>query len=228
MTDTIDPLDLSRALIRCPSVTPEDAGALDVLEDALEGLGFSCHRLTFSEAGTADVDNLYARIGGVEQGYWYDLTATPPGYREEGTGTVVSTSALLARIQGIDDVVIGHGVPVGSGPRIAALDGRPATPNGPAPTTITLEPMRPSSAWVDVPLLTKNWNIGTGPNDFNWDGEISPGVPAAEPISLKAIRIFQDALINKAPSSDSVPSATIPRGASASPATTSGRSRSWC
>jgi succinyl-diaminopimelate desuccinylase len=64
LTDTIDPLDLSRALIRCPSVTPADAGALDVLEEALKGLGFACHRLTFSEAGTADVDNLYARVGG--------------------------------------------------------------------------------------------------------------------------------------------------------------------
>ena len=63
MTDIIDPLDLSRALIRCPSITPADAGALDVLEEALDGLGFACHRLTFSEAGTADVDNLYARIG---------------------------------------------------------------------------------------------------------------------------------------------------------------------
>ncbi len=54
----IDPLDLSRALIRCPSVTPEDAGALDVLQEALLGLGFACNRLPF-----AKVDNLYARIG---------------------------------------------------------------------------------------------------------------------------------------------------------------------
>jgi len=59
----IDPLALSRALIRCPSVTPIDAGALDVLQAALEGLGFVCTRLLFSEPGTADVDNLYARIG---------------------------------------------------------------------------------------------------------------------------------------------------------------------
>ena len=54
----IDPLELSQALIRCPSVTPEDAGVLGVLSGALEGLGFTCHRLTFE-----DVDNLYARIG---------------------------------------------------------------------------------------------------------------------------------------------------------------------
>ena len=59
----VDPVELTRALIRCPSVTPEDAGALGVLQAALEGLGFACHRLTFSQAGTADVDNLYARIG---------------------------------------------------------------------------------------------------------------------------------------------------------------------
>jgi succinyl-diaminopimelate desuccinylase len=59
----IEPLDLARALIRCDSVTPREGGALDVLQSALETLGFSCHRLTFSEAGTDDVENLYARRG---------------------------------------------------------------------------------------------------------------------------------------------------------------------
>jgi len=59
----IDPVELAAAMIRCPSVTPADEGALGVLQAALEGLGFTCHRLPFSEAGTADVDNLYARIG---------------------------------------------------------------------------------------------------------------------------------------------------------------------
>jgi len=44
-------------------VTPEDAGALGVLERALEDLGFVCHRLVFSDADTPDVDNLYARLG---------------------------------------------------------------------------------------------------------------------------------------------------------------------
>ena len=58
-----DPLALARALIRRPSVTPEDAGALDVLTQALDGLGFTCVRLPFSEAGTPDVDNLHARLG---------------------------------------------------------------------------------------------------------------------------------------------------------------------
>ena len=59
---SIDPIELAGALIRCPSVTPADAGALDVLQGALEGLGFKCHRLPFGE-GDARVDNLYARLG---------------------------------------------------------------------------------------------------------------------------------------------------------------------
>ncbi|UWU93193.1 succinyl-diaminopimelate desuccinylase [Bradyrhizobium sp. CB1015] len=58
-----DALSIARDLIRCPSVTPADAGALGVLEKTLTAAGFTCHRVTFSEPGTADVDNLYARIG---------------------------------------------------------------------------------------------------------------------------------------------------------------------
>ncbi|GLR89106.1 succinyl-diaminopimelate desuccinylase [Bradyrhizobium iriomotense] len=60
MTDAVS---ITRDLVRCPSVTPADAGALGVLEDLLKAAGFTTHRVTFSEAGTADVDNLYARIG---------------------------------------------------------------------------------------------------------------------------------------------------------------------
>jgi len=59
----IDPVELTQALIQRPSVTPVDAGALGVLEDALTPLGFVCHRLPYSQDGTQDVDNLYARIG---------------------------------------------------------------------------------------------------------------------------------------------------------------------
>jgi len=58
-----DALSIAQALIRCPSVTPRDAGALGVLESLLKSHGFETHRVAFSEAGTPDVDNLYARIG---------------------------------------------------------------------------------------------------------------------------------------------------------------------
>jgi succinyl-diaminopimelate desuccinylase len=58
-----DALSIAQSLIRCPSVTPADAGALGVLETLLRANGFTVHRVTFSEEGTADIDNLYARIG---------------------------------------------------------------------------------------------------------------------------------------------------------------------
>lgn len=59
----IDPVELSRSLISCPSVTPADAGVLGVLESALKPMGFNCTRVPFSTPGTPDVDNLYARLG---------------------------------------------------------------------------------------------------------------------------------------------------------------------
>jgi succinyl-diaminopimelate desuccinylase len=58
-----DAVSIARDLIRCPSVTPADAGALGVLETLLKANGFEVHRVTFGEPGTADIDNLYARIG---------------------------------------------------------------------------------------------------------------------------------------------------------------------
>ncbi|MGY4173998.1 succinyl-diaminopimelate desuccinylase [Bradyrhizobium sp. USDA 4529] len=58
-----DAVSITRDLVRCPSVTPADAGALGVLENLLKAAGFEVHRVTFSEPGTADIDNLYARIG---------------------------------------------------------------------------------------------------------------------------------------------------------------------
>ncbi|HTA99079.1 MAG TPA: succinyl-diaminopimelate desuccinylase [Bradyrhizobium sp.] len=58
-----DALSIARDLVRCRSVTPADAGALGVLEDILKAAGFETHRVTFGEPATADVDNLYARIG---------------------------------------------------------------------------------------------------------------------------------------------------------------------
>ncbi|MBO0739953.1 MAG: succinyl-diaminopimelate desuccinylase [Hyphomicrobiaceae bacterium] len=57
------PLALAQALIRCPSVTPEEGGALIWLATELEPLGFACHRLTMRDADTPDVVNLYARLG---------------------------------------------------------------------------------------------------------------------------------------------------------------------
>ncbi|WP_299865354.1 succinyl-diaminopimelate desuccinylase [uncultured Hoeflea sp.] len=58
-----DPAQTLAALIRCPSVTPEDCGALDALSKMLAQLGFANDRVTFSDTGTPDVENLYSRLG---------------------------------------------------------------------------------------------------------------------------------------------------------------------
>ena len=63
MPAALDPVALAQALIRCPSVTPEEGGALGELERVLTPLGFTCHRLTFGAPGTPEVQNLYARLG---------------------------------------------------------------------------------------------------------------------------------------------------------------------
>jgi succinyl-diaminopimelate desuccinylase len=60
---TADPVAIARDLIRCRSVTPEEGGALAYLHQVLAAAGFTVHRATFVEPGTAPIDNLYARIG---------------------------------------------------------------------------------------------------------------------------------------------------------------------
>jgi succinyl-diaminopimelate desuccinylase len=59
----LDPVTLAAALIRRPSVTPKDEGALDIVTAALAELGFTCHRLIFGGDGSEPVHNLYARLG---------------------------------------------------------------------------------------------------------------------------------------------------------------------
>jgi succinyl-diaminopimelate desuccinylase len=55
---SLDPVELTGDLIRLPSVTPADAGAMDRLQRVLESLGFACRRMKFGE-----IENLYARRG---------------------------------------------------------------------------------------------------------------------------------------------------------------------
>ena len=56
-------LAIAQDLLRCPSVTPADAGALGTLQRLLDAHGFATHRVTFAGPGSPDIDNLYARIG---------------------------------------------------------------------------------------------------------------------------------------------------------------------
>lgn len=59
----VDPVALTQDLIRCPSVTPEDAGSQTLLANRLQSLGFTVHHLRFGDAPDGPVDNLVAVIG---------------------------------------------------------------------------------------------------------------------------------------------------------------------
>ncbi|MFZ1680452.1 MAG: succinyl-diaminopimelate desuccinylase [Rhizobiaceae bacterium] len=59
-----DPAAVLATLIRCPSVTPAEGGALSALEAMLRPLGFTVDRPQFSDADTPDIENLHARLSG--------------------------------------------------------------------------------------------------------------------------------------------------------------------
>jgi succinyl-diaminopimelate desuccinylase len=82
--DPRDPIALTQALVRCESVTPAEGGALTLLESVLRPAGFTCHRMTFSEPGTPDVENLYARFGAAEPHICFagHTDVVPPGNLE--------------------------------------------------------------------------------------------------------------------------------------------------
>jgi succinyl-diaminopimelate desuccinylase len=95
----IDPVVLTQDLIRRPSVTPADAGAMDIVEQALAGLGFACRRMKFGE-----IENLYARHGAARPNLCFagHTDVVPVG--ERGAWSV---DPFEARIE--DGVLIGRG-----------------------------------------------------------------------------------------------------------------------
>jgi succinyl-diaminopimelate desuccinylase len=97
-TAAVSPVDLAQALIRCPSVTPADAGALDVAASALRALGFTVTPLVFD--GTP---NLFARIGAAEPHFCFagHTDVVPPG--ETGWTSPPFAGAIH------DGVLIGRG-----------------------------------------------------------------------------------------------------------------------
>jgi len=98
-----DPIAFARDLLRCPSITPAEGGALALLEKTLSGAGFSVHRLTFSEPGADDVENLFARIGvaGPHLVFAGHTDVVPPGdearWRHPPFAGVVADDVLYGR-----------------------------------------------------------------------------------------------------------------------------------
>lgn len=95
----IDPVRLTQDLIRRPSVTPADAGAMDVLESQLKALGFDCRRMRFGE-----IENLYARWGTARPNLCF---AGHTDVVPVGDLTAWSQDAFAAEI--VDGVLIGRG-----------------------------------------------------------------------------------------------------------------------
>mgnify|MGYP001175533140 FL=1 len=104
MTVRLDALTLAQDLIRCPSVTPADAGALGVLAAALEPFGFRCEIMRFEDEGTPPVDNLYARLGTTAPVLCFagHTDVVPPG-----DPAAWSADPFAARIE--DGLLIGRG-----------------------------------------------------------------------------------------------------------------------
>ena len=127
-----DPISLTRALIRCPSVTPEDSGALSVLEAALKPMGFDCRRLRFDAPGSPPVENLYARLGSGRPNFCFagHTDVVPPGdvaaWRHDpfaaeihngmlyGRGAADMKSAIAAFVAATARYVGKHGAPKGT------------------------------------------------------------------------------------------------------------------
>ena len=76
-----DPVFLTQALVKCPSITPKDKGALDIVQNHLESIGFICTRLPFTDKNSYDVDNLFATIGsqGKHLAFAGHTDVVPPG-----------------------------------------------------------------------------------------------------------------------------------------------------
>ncbi|ATO58084.1 succinyl-diaminopimelate desuccinylase [Bartonella sp. 1-1C] len=82
-----DPVQILQTLIRCPSVTPHEAGALSTLEHFLKKMGFCVERPIFVDKNTEDVENLYAKIGseGPHLMFAGHSDVVPPGKLENWT-----------------------------------------------------------------------------------------------------------------------------------------------
>ena len=73
-------IELAKELIKCPSVTPKEAGAISLLEKKLSNIGFKCHRLSFGEKNEK-IENLFAKIGSGKPHFSFcgHVDVVPPG-----------------------------------------------------------------------------------------------------------------------------------------------------
>jgi succinyl-diaminopimelate desuccinylase len=127
-----DPIALARDLLRCPSVTPAEGGALALIERVLQDAGFTVHRVTFEEPGTDPIENLYARIGDAAPHLMFagHTDVVPPGDEAKwthppfaseiaggmlyGRGAVDMKGAIACKIAAVLDYLAANEKPKGS------------------------------------------------------------------------------------------------------------------
>ena len=101
MTSSIDPVELAKALIACPSITPSRGEVFDVLDDALRSTGFDVHRWVMGEAPDGPTENLVAirGSGGPHFGFAGHLDVVPPGdgWASDPFNPVVEDGVLTGR-----------------------------------------------------------------------------------------------------------------------------------
>ena len=114
-----DALSIARDLVRCPSVTPADAGALNVLETLLKGAGFDVHRITFSEPGNWTSWPPHEHGTMLEEAYLYiDMPA--PAFGVQFVYNDRNDPEVAAFVREGDCVIM----PQGYHPNVAAPGGR--------------------------------------------------------------------------------------------------------
>lgn len=173
MSAPVDPIALAQQLIRCPSVTPADAGAIGVLADALEALGFTCHRLSSNERGGPAIANLYARLGDAKPNFAFagHSDVVPVGDAAawggdpfsglvkdgvlHGRGAADMKGALAAMVAAISRYLDANGRPVGSISLMITGDEEGPSLNG---TRSILEWMQAHGETVDACVLGEPTN----------------------------------------------------------------------
>ncbi|MEC9342360.1 MAG: succinyl-diaminopimelate desuccinylase [Pseudomonadota bacterium] len=176
-----DPVHVLRELVRCPSVTPQEAGALDVLEEFLVPLGFAVERPVFSAEGTPDVENLYARLGDGSPHVMFagHTDVVPPGDADDwthppfGAEIVKEPSGDMMYGRGAVDMKGGIACFVSAVARMIEAGGRP---NGSISLLITGDEEGPSVNGTDKLL---QWAAARGES---WDAAI-----VGEPTNPEAI-----------------------------------------